>query len=242
MRTAGVILKSYRIAEYHKGIVVLSPDLGMLNATVFGAYKGKSKLSGVSEAYSLGDFLLYHDPVKDRYKVTEITPRKALDNIRQDLDLYYTASFWSELLIKSFAGGGEFERLYRFVATALQQLNDAARSELVNIQFMWRYLGIIGFQPEIRQCNECGRVLEREEKLYYQNGDFVGQECRAAMDAPFLSAAARNYLLHSASLPMQRTVSVDLPERERQQLKKLLFLLIEDMVGFPLNTLKQGLI
>src|SRR6056297_1352136 len=177
IRTFGVILKSYRVAEYHKGLVVLSPDLGIFHTTAFGAFKGKSKLSGVSEPFTDGAFLLYHDPVKDRYKVSEIIPELVHAGIRGDLERYYTALFWSELLVKSFAGGGDFNRLFRFVREGLQLLDGEGRHEWINIQFMWRYLELIGFRPETERCDECGRALERNEAMFLQDGRLVCPNC-----------------------------------------------------------------
>jgi len=242
IRTDGVILHVYRVAEYHKGLVILSPDLGVFHATAFGACKGKSKLSGVSETFIEGNLQLYHDPVKDRYKVSEIVPVQPHEHLRTDLDRYYTALFWAEMIMKSFAGGEEFPSLYRFVTSSLYQLEHVAETEQLLIQFIWRYLGLIGFQPDILVCGECGRAVDRGESLFLQNGQFVGQECGTGGDSLILSPAARNYLLYTSGLSMEKTEGVKMVQPERQALKRLLGLFIEDILGHPLNMLRKGLI
>lgn len=252
LQTDGVVLHVYRVAEYHKGLVILSPDLGIFHATAFGAYKGKSKLSGVSEPFTEGRMFLYHDPVKDRYKVSEIAPVRTHHGLRYDLDRYYTALFWTELIMKSFAGGEEFEALFRFFSGSLQVLEATDDTEAVLIQFVWRYIGLTGFQPDIGTCAECGRNIERTEALYLQDGQFVCQECAGRQGPfeannvrngpPFLSPAARSYLLHSSSLPLEKTTGVKMGQADEDSLKRLLFIYIEDIIGRPLVMLQKGLV
>lgn len=242
IRTTGIILKNYRVAEYHKGLIILSPDLGIFHATAFGAFKGKSKLSGVSEAFTDASFLLYHDPVKDRYKITEIVPERVHGGLRGNLEAYYTALFWSELLMKSFAGGGEFRRLFDFIREGFGLLDTKKNHELINLQFMWRYLDLIGFQPDLHNCDECMRPVHREEALFLLGDRFLCNNCLGISPGLRLSPAARNYLLYTSTLPFFRTLGVDLPEGERGSLMKLLYALIEEVVGVRLNTLQKGLV
>src|SRR6056297_2219862 len=240
--TEGVILKAYRVAEYHKGLIIISPDAGVFHATAFGAYKGKSKLSGVTEPFTAGDFLLYHDPVKDRYKVSEVVPRTYNEALRCDLDRYYTGLFWSELIIKSFGGGSEFAQLYYLLSSALKFLENTHHIERANLQYVWRYLDITGFLPNLTLCAGCGRKINGMDVLYWQNGEFVGQECVLAPELHRLSPAARKYLLHTGRLAPEQTEAIGLSSIEQAGLKKLLYAVIEDVIGFRLNTLQQGVV
>ncbi len=242
----------YRVAEYHKGLVILSPDLGIFHATAFGACKGKSKLSGVSETFVEGRMFLYHDPVKDRYKVSEIAASRPHHGLRDNLDRYYTALFWTELIMKSFAGGEEFHALFRFFSKSLRVLETADDTAGILVQFVWRYLGLTGFQPDIGTCAECGRDIERGEALYLQDGQFVCRDCagrRGPVESqpgsyrpPVLSPAACRYLLHSSSLPLEKTSGVRMEKSDEDALKRLLFIYIEDIIGRPLVMLQKGLV
>ena len=245
-RTEGVILKAYRVAEYHKGLVIISPDAGVFHATAFGAYKGKSKLSGVTEPFTAGDFLLYHDPVKDRYKVTEVVPRTYNEALRSDLERYYTGLFWSELIIKSFGGGSEYARLYYLLSSAFDFLGRTRCVARANLQFVWRYLDATGFLPDISVCAGCGRDVAEDEQLYWHNGEFVAEECRLIAEGGpellVLSPAAKRYLLHTSRLTADQTEAVSLSAGELRALKRLLYAIIEDVVGFRLNTMQKGVV
>jgi len=195
---------------------------------------------------------LYHDPVKDRYKVSEISPVRTHHGLRDDLDRYYTALFWTELIMKSFAGGEEFEALFRFFSKSLQVLETTDDVPAILIQFVWRFIGLTGFQPDIGACAECGRSIERGEALYLQDGQFVCQDCtgrsapvgpKYVIDGPpFLSPAARSYLLHSSALPLEKTSGVKMGPADADSLKRLLFIYIEDIIGRPLVMLQKGLV
>lgn len=245
-RTEGVILKTYRVAEYHKGLVIISPAAGVFHATAFGAYKGKSKLSGVTEPFTAGDFYLYHDPVKDRYKVSEVVPQTYNEALRSDLDRYYTGLFWSELIIKSFGGGSEYARLYSLLSSALDFLGRTRCVERANLQFVWRYLDTTGFLPDISICAGCGREVSDGEPLYWQNGEFVTDECRLTTeggpDLLAMTPAAKKYLLHTSRLTPDQTEAVSLSAGELRILKRLLYAIIEDVVGFRLNTMQKGVV
>jgi len=242
LRTRGLILHVYRVAEYHKGLVILSPEHGVLHATAFGAYKGKSRLSGVTEIFIEGDMRIYHDPVKDRYKVSEIYPVCVHEELRGQLERYYTALFWSELIMKSFAGGGNFTDLYDLAHRSLQLLDTAERIDQLLIQFVWRFLDLTGFQPDILNCGECGRQLERNESLFMQKGQLVGEGCGYEYGALRMTPAARNYLLHTSGVSLEKTTGVSIPSIESSELKRLLLAYVEDVIGYPLMMLQKGLV
>ena len=142
LRTDSIILRSRRIGELHKGITCLTRSCGIIDAIAYGAGKGKSKLSGMVDPFSLLYLYLYYDPVKDSYKVSDIEQRTIFPGIRSELDKFYIASFWSELILRSFSGGGESELIYPLLAGSLVELNmaDKAGQSLILIQFLWRYL------------------------------------------------------------------------------------------------------
>jgi len=245
-RSKGVILKAYRVAEYHKGLVIISPEVGIFHATAFGAYKGKSKLSGVTEPFTEGDFLLYHDPVKDRYKITDVMPLTYHEELRTDLDRYYTGLFWSELLIKSFGGGSEYAQLYSLLHSALNFLGTTRHIDRANLQFVWRYLDITGFLPDLSVCAACGRPIGPGDMLFWRAGEFIGRDCASAtgeqQELHSLSPAARKYLLHTAGLAPEKTEGIGLSGSEMGGLRQLLYAVLEDVIGFQLNTLQKGVV
>lgn len=251
--TSGIILSSHRYGEYHKSLDILSEDEGLFRAVAYGALKGKSRLSGVSEAFTEGSVYLYHDPVKDRYKVNEIDPLDSHEGLRNNLDRFYIASFWAEFVIKSFAGGGDFAALYKVLHGALTALEKTEEYDAVNVHFIWRYLALLGFRPDIWNCSECGAEFEQDEHAYFEEGSFVCHSC-APLDAghgdvPCLSPWGRDFLYRSGRTPfttleeyLRQWDETDSERHELKELKETLLLLVRTLVERPLNTLSQGII
>ena len=85
LRTESIILRTRRIGELHKGLTCLTRSCGIIDVIAYGAGKGKSKLSGMVDPFSLLYMYLYYDPVKDSYKVSDIEQRAIFPGIRSEL-------------------------------------------------------------------------------------------------------------------------------------------------------------
>ena len=240
-RAEGIILRSVRSGEYHKALTILTPEEGILRATAFGAYKGKSKLSGATEIFTEGTFFLYRNPVKEQVKVSDIAPADVHEGVRQDLERLYIASFWAELLIKTYGGGGEYSRLFRFFRRALGYLETIPEEELelLRLQFFWRYIEFMGMMPSLEECAVCGRGIEPEETVYLGEGELLCGEC-APVNTSALGPAARNYLLQTAGLPFSRAREAAPERRVIQRLLGFSYAFAETVVGTTFNTLKRG--
>ncbi len=246
LRTDTIILRSRRIGELHKGLSCLTRDAGVLEVMAYGAGKGKSKLSGMIDPFSLLYFYLYFDPVKDNYKVTDIEQLNVFPEIRASLDKFYTASFWAELILRTFSGGGESEQIYPLLADSLKILNYSAEKDhiLILLQFIWRYLGIAGFTPDIENCGRCGCSLSRIPSLWYSEAEnyFLCNDCGAGNFFITISPGGVRYLKHTASLDISGSMKIGLDKRSAESLRRVLLAMIQGIVEYPLNTLKKGLL
>ena len=246
LKTDSIILRSRRIGELHKGITCLTRSYGIIDAIAYGAGKGKSKLVGMVDPFSLLYIYFYFDPVKDNYKVSDIDQKVIFPNIRSELGKFYIASFWAELILKSFSGGGESESIYPLLSMSLNRLNSANPGEqtLLLIQFVWRYLGIAGFQPDTEKCGICNNDLLMSDILWFDGRDnqIICTNCRSNMDLLPLSHGGLKYLQHTVKLNLDSSMKIGLDHRSAEALKRAMLAMIQGIVEYPLNTLKNGLI
>ena len=152
-RQEGIILKNYRIGEYHKGVRVFSPEDGIVDFTAFGGYKGKSRIGPLVSPVTSGQFLLYKNP---RYKIPRIedfSPQNWFTGLKSDLRKYYIVLFWFETVIKTHAGGDSTEELYRLLMSSMEHLEKGGTDRIiyVSIQFMLRIISLLGLVPELEQ-------------------------------------------------------------------------------------------
>lgn len=245
IKTDSIILRSRRIGELHKGLSCLTRSNGIIDAIAYGAGKGKSKLSGLVDPFSLLHLYLYFDPVKDSYKISDIEQKMIFPNIRLKLGKFYIASFWAELILKSFSGGGESGRVYPLFAQSLSILNKAEKGDqnLILIQFIWRYLGISGFQADIENCSECGKSFIDTETVLFDERDneIVCSNCRTKMDMLQFTTGSLKYLRYTSTLALDKSMKIGLDNKSVDTLKHILFVMVQGIVEYPLNTLKKGL-
>ena len=241
--TEAIVLKNNRIGEIHKGVVMLTPEDGLVRAIAHGAYSQKGKLRGTTNLFCSGSCYLYTDPVKQSTKITDFDVRNYFSGIREDLVKFYTASLWAEAILKTYATGGESDRLYDLFLGSLAQVErrSATEAELVSIPFVWRFLELSGLQPDLDYSAVSGDELAEDEPLYYSardNGFCSPQE--AGEDMPRWMPGAAAYLRHAGGLELADALRVVPPKGAAARIKRVLYAVLEEHVDAPLNALRSG--
>ena len=241
--TEAIVLKNHRIGEIHKGVVMLTPGEGLVRAIAHGAYSQRGKLRGTTNLLCRGTAYLYTDPVKQSTKITDFDVDEYHGGIREDLVKFYTASLWAETILKTYATGGDSERLYALLVDSLAELQrrTPADAERVSIHYVWRFLESSGLQPSLEYCAVSGDVLEDSQAVYYSAADdgFCGLD-HASDGMPRLTAGAAAYLRYSGSVGLADALVVIPPEGATARIKRLLYGILEAHIEAPLNALRSG--
>jgi DNA repair protein RecO (recombination protein O) len=247
--TPAVVLSSRRMGEINRSITLLSPETGLVTAAAYGARKGKSRLSSRVEPFVSGQFYLYYNPVSGQYTVKDVDEPMFREFLRESLYAQYAASFWAEIILRTHSGGGEYERLFTFLLEALDVLQgtvqkhpDTPQPYLI-IQSIWRFLGLIGYQPSFSECCRCGRALSGSGVIYLDTDmqGFACSDCAVSRQAP-LSQGALAYLTAALSRGLADALSVKLSDAALSDLRSVSLLLISHVVGRPLKTLQGGIL
>lgn len=236
----GIILKAARVGEIHKSITLLTPDLGIISAIAHGAYKGKSKLSGSTDVFSASFFYLYFDPVKNSYKVTDVEHRDIFNRLRDDISRYYSASLCTEVIFRTFAGGGDYSATFALLFRTLSLLDARPKDELswALIIFLYKYIDALGYLPEIDTCSRCGRSIPETETVRLAGeGVFICRDC-AGGNISGITPGARRYLLYIRAHSVDESIKIKLDGRSTDGLKTAFLSLIQHIIGSPLNSLK----
>jgi DNA repair protein RecO (recombination protein O) len=177
--TEAIILHSRETGDNLRTLTLLTPGMGLTRVSLFGG--PKSKLRGLAMPYHAGTAWLYHDPVRDSYKLSDFDPRQTFPGIRESLRASYWASLWAELLLRTQAGGSDFGQLYRFLVEALEALSSSNETDrrYVGFLFLWGLAGMQGQQPEGAACVHCGRAFAQTESRLFlpRSAGFVCPVC-----------------------------------------------------------------
>jgi DNA repair protein RecO (recombination protein O) len=222
--TEAVVMRRERLGEYHKSLTLLTPDLGLITAVAFGAYKMQSRLRMASEPFTHSRIHLYHNPVSRTYKVTELEAWEDFSGLRADLPRMSAASFWAEAVLRSYGAGETSPALFMLLLDCLRILESGGPDSprYIMAQFLWRFLGLAGYQPDPSACDRCGARLGSGAFYEPSSNSFLCGACSLSTSLP-LSAGALRYLEATGGLSLPAAAEVRLEERALKGLEEALF-------------------
>ena len=106
-RTELIVLQSEKNGENHKLVSMFTEKFGLVRAIAFGASGSKSPMRAATSPFCLSDGELYHDPVKDLWRITHLNGKNLYDGIRGNLKKFYIVSFLAEVVLKTYGGGDD---------------------------------------------------------------------------------------------------------------------------------------
>jgi DNA repair protein RecO (recombination protein O) len=241
--TEAVVLRKTRVGEIHKSLTLFSRQRGLINAIAHGAFKIKSRLRTTSEPFQVVRAYLYHDPVRDQYKITDMESLAALDGIRKSVQRYYAASLWAEVVIRSYGGGENFPVLYDLLVGALRLLEQAPDRlvALLSCQYLLRFLDLLGQRPDIEHCGLCASELDVRFGAYLSREEQILICSRCARPAALhLPAGALRYLQSTLGMPLAAAARVGLEEQSLRALKETVYFLVQAVLETNLNAIQSG--
>jgi DNA repair protein RecO (recombination protein O) len=239
--TQAIVIRRERQGEFHKYLSLLTSDLGLLHATAYGAYRMHSPLRMGSEPFTWSRALLYHNPVKHSYKITELEIRGSFPGLLANLSRFASASLWAEVAQKSYGAGETSSLLFRLFLESLQLLeaSDERRQAYLNIQFLWRFLGLAGYQPSTGSCDRCGAGLGGARQAACAAGTH-SITCAACAGATGLTipAGALRYLEASQELALAAAVEIQLEPEGLRALSAALPRMVQAVLEHELRSLR----
>ncbi|MBN2657284.1 MAG: DNA repair protein RecO [Spirochaetales bacterium] len=240
-RSELIVLKSEKSGENHRLVTLFTSNSQIIRALAFGAAGSKSPMRGLTTPFCLCEGELYHDPVKDLWRVTHLSGKDLYDGIRSDLKKFYTISLLAEIILKSYGGGDEkayalFEKTIRFIDRAREN----ADVEKLLAFYLWRYLKMSGVISDPWECESCGRTVGRSESVFYTgDGQFSCSSCSKELSNE-LNHQALNYLYITSGMTYEEALTEETGEMVLAPVKKCLILIAQSLIGYPLKTLETG--
>jgi DNA repair protein RecO (recombination protein O) len=153
-RDEGVVLRTYRLGEADRIVVLCTRRHGKVRAVAKGVRKTKSKFGSRLEPTSHVALQLYEGRELDI--VTQVDSIDHFRSIRDDLDRLTKASTMLEVVDQISQEGGVNPRLYQMLVGGLRALA-GHNGPLVVPAFFWKLLALEGYSPLLDGCAECGR-------------------------------------------------------------------------------------
>jgi DNA repair protein RecO (recombination protein O) len=182
-RATGVVLRTYKLAESDRIIVLLTEEHGKVRAVAKGVRKTKSKFGGRLEPMSHIHLLLHEGRELDI--VNQVDTVESLAPLVVDLDHMTRGMAVLEAVDQIAMEREPNPQLYRMLVGVLRTIA-VSDSPLVVPAFFWKLLALEGVRPELDVCVRCGET----EPLVAFDMDHGGVLCRSCRSGAPLSAEA----------------------------------------------------
>ena len=219
--TNAIILNLKPTGENNSTVTLITPDKGIIYATLYGG--PKSKMRSLVAQWHSGKIWLYDNPEKKQTKISDMEVLNYHQSFGENLFKMYAASLAAEIAIKTRCAGSP-DQCFKLVSGFLDgmELCDEEQSRLGLIRFLWRYLALMGVQPE---ADEDGAFAP--ESVSYYNAS--------------ISSQAVGYLTAISQLAPSKVRQLSVSKNTYCELKDFVFFLISINIGTELNTIKTGI-
>lgn len=153
-KTKGIIIKSRKQGEADRIITLISPDEGIFDARIKGAFRMKSKLNPSCGQFCSVDLTLAKGKVLDT--VTESSLIRSSEGLEDDIIKVTYASIIAEVTYKMSGERQPDARSYILLDNALGAMESGLPPGLATAAFLIKRLYIDGLMPTITSCSVCG--------------------------------------------------------------------------------------
>ena len=175
-----MIIKKKDRGEAGQVFTIYTTDFGKLEILGKAIRKIKSKLRGGAELFYLSEIEFIQGKIFKT--LTDAILINRLPFLRSKLERLKTASKIAELSDRILEGEEEDKKIWELLNDVFQKLNNlqpaVSNLQLVYYYFLWNFLSILGYQPELYRCSVCQQKLS-PAKLYFapEEGGLICASC-----------------------------------------------------------------
>jgi DNA repair protein RecO (recombination protein O) len=172
-----IVLRRERAGENDRRVILLTQELGKIDAYAKGAAKGTSRLSAVTEPMCASVMTLATGRTgKSRY-ITQAQPLFSFPGLRGDYDRLHFGLALTELAAAVLPWQAQFPHYFERLAAALAAIEHHEKPVVGLCWGLVRLLEAAGLLPDFDKCVETGRpIRESVGYLSPQAGGYVCEE------------------------------------------------------------------
>ncbi len=217
-RAEAIVLRHSDWGEADRLLWLFTRESGKIRAIAKGVRKPRSRKAGHLEPFTRVTLLLAQG--RDLPIVTQAEMVESHLPLREDLQRMGYAAYVVELLDRFSYEEGENVQMFRLLADTLNRLCQDAQPAFVVRYYEMRFLDLVGFRPQLRQCMGCGREIRPEDQYFSaaQGGllcpkcgeHFPGAHSITMGAVRFLRHIQRSTYEEAARLPLKKGIDDEL--------------------------------
>lgn len=181
--TEAIVLRTHRLGEADKIVVMLTRDAGVVRGTARGARKMKSRYGASLEPFTHIRVSYFEKESRELVSLGQTEILRSHFELLADDRAYTLLEYLGELILEFSPPHEPNEKLFRMVAATLEDFarTPGAGAGLARYFEIWT-LKLAGFWPELKVCARCRRALDARgpEAAYAQGAALVCGQCAPA--------------------------------------------------------------
>ncbi|MFH0805190.1 MAG: DNA repair protein RecO [Patescibacteria group bacterium] len=162
-RVHGIVIRHQPYREADRLVTLCTVERGVCTVQARGARKVSSKLAGSLEPLVDGFFSLARGRTYDTVIAADVV--SSFPGLRSSWDRMNRSGYAAYLVGAATRHGEHDRRTYDLLQGYLGWLDTASAAAAVTISplltFVWQYLAVLGFQPELQRCVRCQLPLQQ---------------------------------------------------------------------------------
>ena len=184
--TDAINLKSYPLNDNDSIVVMFSKTRGLIKAVAKGSKRPKSKLGARIQMFIANKLMLFEGRNLDT--ISEAQSLNTFSHIRKSLDKLSYSMYIAELVnnfcSKNYNNDENYEEIYDLLYKTYSLISNANTKEeavLYSIKFLIKFLNILGWGIDFKDCSTCQKELNCEDDkstfFSFESGGFLCEEC-----------------------------------------------------------------
>lgn len=230
----GVVLRTNDYGETNKIVTMFTREKGKKAAVARGAKKPNSRLSGVTQPFTHGAFL-----IQGSRGLGTIQQGEALSSmryIREDLMKTAYAAYIVEMTDRTTEDGEVNLSLFNLLQKSLEYINKGVDGAIVTNIFEMKMLSQVGLKPELSLCVVCGEAEGKFGFSIRENG-LICHRC-TKQDPHYLplSPASIRLLRLFYFFDLERLGNIDVKESTKKELRAVISMYYDEYAGLYLKS------
>ncbi|MFN8008695.1 MAG: DNA repair protein RecO [Terriglobia bacterium] len=197
IKTEGVILRAYPLAEKDRIVVAYTRDLGKISGVIPRIVRSAGYGLGQVAPYGYVELMLRLQPHRDLLRIQNIELLRAFGAMLPSYQNFLQLSLVAEILLETTPEREPNDDLFRLLLLVLPCFADPTRAPLAGLYFKIWYLKISGLLPANRICQSCQNSFTGREELFVAE-NFTGFRCGACRKRADRRLSVQAHLLLAA--------------------------------------------
>lgn len=169
VKTSGIVIAENSLGDSDKILTILTPNMGKISCVAKGAKRPKSMLMASSQILCFGEYVLRKS--NDVYNIQSAEAIEVFYSIREDIEKLMYASSLIKIIIDVTTENQNNYHILKLFLNTLYMISESEKNlDFIISVFKMRLLKILGFQPNVDECVNCGAKEDLTEFSLIDNG------------------------------------------------------------------------